>query len=177
MFGHGRNAGSASIKTNASRGASVHLNEALQSDRSVTGKRACSIRAPISTAAACATIPRGRCSGRSHIVAGGSRALQMHPDQRPRHRAIEARASTSLTNGNPKKGGYRDSGPLEITHQRASYAIVFVDRRAIPLKVGFLVSAHWGAPVAAGREARQRIPSRHPPVPRIKEITQSCWHE
>jgi hypothetical protein len=26
MFGHGRNAGSASIKTNASRGASLHLN-------------------------------------------------------------------------------------------------------------------------------------------------------
>jgi len=134
---------------------------ALQSDRSVTGKRAWSIRPPISMTAACATIPRGRCSGRSRIAAGSSRALQMHPGQRPCHRAIKARASTSPTNGNPKKAGYRDSSPLEITHQRASYAVVFVDRRAIPLKVGFLASARWGAPVAAGREARQRVlPSR-----------------
>jgi hypothetical protein len=157
MLGPGRNAGSASIKTNASRGASCNSMTALQSDRSVTGKRAWSIRPPISMTAACATNPRGRCSGRSRIVAGSSRALQMHPDQRPRRRAIEATASTSPTNGNPKKGGYRDSGPLEITHQRASYAIVFVDRPAIPLKVGLSVSAHWGAPVATRREARRLV--------------------
>ena len=45
-----------------------------------------------------------------HVV-GSSRALQMHPGQRPRHRAIEARASTSPTNGNRKKGGYQIAVP------------------------------------------------------------------
>jgi hypothetical protein len=100
-------------------------------------------------AAACATIPRRRCSGRPRIVASSSRALQMHPGQRLRHRG---QGLNFTDERKPKKGG-----PLEITHQRASYAIVFIDRRGIPLKVGFLASAHWGAPVAAGREARRLV--------------------
>ena len=40
----------------------------------------------------------------------------------------------------------RDSGPLEITHQRLSYAVALVDRRRIFLETGF-----WACPPRQAR--------------------------
>jgi hypothetical protein len=58
--------------------------------------------------------------------------------------------------GFQQKGGYLDSAPLEITHQRASYEVVFVDRQQI-----FLKSRNPACPFGPGLYERRLV---KPPI-------------